>query len=146
MLKIGSKVTFYGAFFSFFPLIFPPYFPKYEIMPIKLMKLRETYQTCNMRGNQNYCCMSDLWNSPKSFKKRKIPILKISFQWRWKMKMTYFPNALIWKLGILNWFLVKLYLGTSKTIPFTSLPKIILGIFHPSLKIPQFPGTEPKHA
>ena len=115
-----------------FPLIFSPYFPKYEIMSIKLVKLGETYQICNMRGNQNYCCMSDLWNSPKSFKKWKIPILKISFQWRWKMKMTYFPNALSWKLGIFNWSLVKLYLETSKTIPSTSL------LFHPSLKIPKF--------
>ena len=65
--------------------------------------------------------------------------LKSQFAMKMKNEIWWpFPNAVNSKLGIFNWFLVKLYLETSKPILWTSLPKIILNIFHPSPNIPKF--------
>ena len=64
---------------------------------------------------------------------------------RWNL-MTYFPHAgIMLKTWNIQLILAKSYPETSKTRPSTCLLKVILDIFHPSPKTPNFCGTEPKH-
>ena len=118
---------------------FPPWFPKYEIMSIKLLGLQETYQTCSVWGNQNCCCVSDIWfGGFQNVENTNFgnPVFNKAEKWN---LMAYFPKSGItlktWNIQLI---LAKIYLETSKTRPSIFLLKVILNIFHPSPKTPNF--------